>query len=317
VRQRPALTTLNTIPYHTPAGCRMPAHNRPNIRVSSPRTAKSRSRKARVRQSWSTLLRRVSRWRGARLVRRTMTAAPRAVRIVCVAALVLAAFSLTNLVYHVVSKPSELLFFVGGALDKEPIETWRRYEPLFRTYSTSTITPELLAALAQVESTGNPVARTYWRWQLTWNPFAVYKPASSAVGMYQMTDAAYAEAARYCIVGRKEKTHLTDLQHPWRRIRKAAGLGDARIHDLRHTFASGGLLVGEGLAMIGKLLGHTQVQTTARYAHLASDPVKQAATKISDRLALSLLGAIDKPSAKKAKQLKISMDEEADDAAAA
>src|SRR5467141_4341625 len=177
----------------------MPAHNRPNIRVSSPRTAKSRSRKTRVRQSWNTLRRRVS--RGARLVRRTLTAAPRAVRIVCLAALVLAAFSLTNLVYHVVSKPSELLFFVGGALDKEPIETWRRYEPLFRTYSTSTITPELLAALAQVESTGNPVARTYWRWQLTWNPFAAYKPASSAVGMYQMTDAAYAEAARYCIRG--------------------------------------------------------------------------------------------------------------------
>jgi hypothetical protein len=113
--------------------------------------------------------------------------------------LVLAAFSLTNLVYHVVRKPSELLFFVHGALDKEPIETWRQYEPLFRTYSTSTITPELLAALAQVESTGNPVARTYWRWQFAWNPFSVYKPASSAVGMFQMTDAAYAEAARYCI----------------------------------------------------------------------------------------------------------------------
>jgi hypothetical protein len=177
----------------------MPAHNRPNIRVSSPRTAKPRARKTRVRQSWNTC--RVSRWRGARLVRRTLTAAPRPVRIVCLAALVLAAFALTNLVYHVVRKPSELLFFVGGALDKEPIETWRQYEPLFHTYSTSTITPELLAALAQVESTGNPVARTYWRWQLSWNPFAVYKPASSAVGMYQMTDAAYAEAARYCIRG--------------------------------------------------------------------------------------------------------------------
>ena len=179
----------------------MPAHNRPNTRVSSPRTAKSRPRKTRGRQSWNTLLRRVSLWRGARLVRRMLTAAPRAVRIVCLAVLVLAALSLTNLVYHVIRKPSELLFFVGGALDKEPIETWRQYEPLFHTYSTSTITPELLAALAQVESTGNPVARTYWRWQLTWNPLAVYKPASSAVGMYQMTDAAYAEAARYCIRG--------------------------------------------------------------------------------------------------------------------
>jgi hypothetical protein len=132
------------------------------------------------------------------LVRRTLSAAPRAVRIVCLAALVLAAFSLTNLVYHVVRKPSELLFFVGGALDKEPTETWRQYEPLFHTYFTSTITPELLAALAQVESTGNPVARTYWRWQLTSNPFAVYKPASSAVGMYQMTDAAYAVVDTDC-----------------------------------------------------------------------------------------------------------------------
>jgi Transglycosylase SLT domain len=154
--------------------------------------AKSRSRKTRVGQSRNALLRRVI---------RALTAAPRAVRIVCLAVLVLAAFSLTNLVYHVVRKPSELLFFVGGGLDKEPIETWRQYESLFHAYSTSTITPELLAALAQVESTGNPLARTYWRWQLTWNPFAVYKPASSAVGMYQMTDPAYAEAARYCIRG--------------------------------------------------------------------------------------------------------------------
>jgi len=94
-------------------------------------------------------------------------------------------------------------------------------------------------------------------------------------------------------------------------------LDDVRIHDLRHTFASGGLLVGEGLAMIGKLLGHTQVQTTARYAHLASDPVKQAATKISDRLALALLGAIDGPNAGKAKRSGSLFDNDADDAAAA
>jgi integrase len=118
-------------------------------------------------------------------------------------------------------------------------------------------------------------------------------------------------------VGKKEKTHLTDLQHPWRRIRNAAGLDDVRIHDLRHTFASGGLLVGEGLAMIGKLLGHTQVQTTARYAHLAADPVKQAATKISDRLALALLGTVDVPSVKNVRESNTSIDDEVDDAAAA
>ena len=63
----------------------------------------------------------------------------------------------------------------------------------------------------------------------------------------------------YVIAGKKEGAHLNDLQHPWRRIRGAAGLDDVRIHDLRHTFASGGLAVGEGLSMIGKLLGHTQI----------------------------------------------------------
>ena len=89
----------------------------------------------------------------------------------------------------------------------------------------------------------------------------------------------------WVIVGRKPGSHLTDLQHPWRRIRAHAGLDDVRIHDLRHSFASGGLLVGEGLPMIGKLLGHTQVQTTARYAHLANDPVKSAANRIASRIA--------------------------------
>jgi hypothetical protein len=120
-------------------------------------------------------------------------------RIVIIAATILAVYFATNLVYHVVLKPTEMLFPVKGAFNKTPAETWRQYAPLFREYSTAAITPELLAALAQVESSGNPVARTYWRWRLTWNPFAVYKPASSAVGMYQMTDAAYAEATRYCI----------------------------------------------------------------------------------------------------------------------
>jgi len=116
-------------------------------------------------------------------------------------AILILVLALTNLVYHVIKKPTELLFFVGNALDKEPGETWRQYAPLFRSLSTSTITPELLAALAQVESSGNPVARTYWRWQFSLNPLAIYQPASSAVGLYQMTDAAYAEAARFCIRG--------------------------------------------------------------------------------------------------------------------
>jgi integrase len=86
----------------------------------------------------------------------------------------------------------------------------------------------------------------------------------------------------WVVTGRKEGARLTDLQHPWRRIRARAALPELRIHDLRHSYASGALALGEGLPMIGKLLGHTQVQTTARYAHLANDPIKAAAGKVSD-----------------------------------
>lgn len=120
-------------------------------------------------------------------------------RIVAIAAMLLAVFAATNLVYQVMRKPTEMFFPVSGVLNKVPAETWRQYAPLFREYSSATITPELLAALAQVEGAGNPVARTYWRWRLTWHPFAIYRPASTAVGMYQMTDGAFAEARRYCI----------------------------------------------------------------------------------------------------------------------
>ena len=88
----------------------------------------------------------------------------------------------------------------------------------------------------------------------------------------------------WVIAGRKPGWHLTDLQHPWRRIRARAGLDDVRIHDLRHSFASRALALGEGLPMIGKLLGHTQVQTTARYAHLARDTVKASAARIGDSI---------------------------------
>ena len=86
----------------------------------------------------------------------------------------------------------------------------------------------------------------------------------------------------WVIVGRKPGAHLTDLQHPWRHIRARADLGDVRIHDLGHSFTSRALALGEGLPMKGKLLGHTQVQTTARYAHLARDTVKASAARIGD-----------------------------------
>ncbi len=146
------------------------------------------------------LLPRLRRWRRAvRRARLKFASAPRIVRIAAGAVILLAVVTLANLVYHVIHKPTELFAFIGHRLDKEPPETWRQYGPLFRTYSTSAIAPELLAALAQIESSGNPVDRTYWRWRWSFNPFAIYQPASSAVGLYQMIDGAFAEAARFCI----------------------------------------------------------------------------------------------------------------------
>ncbi len=92
----------------------------------------------------------------------------------------------------------------------------------------------------------------------------------------------------WVITGRKPGAHLTDVQHPWRRIRARAGLDDVRIHDLRHSFASRALALGESLSMIGKLLGHTQVQTTARYAHLATDSVKASGSRVGDSIGMHI-----------------------------
>jgi hypothetical protein len=141
-------------------------------------------------------------------------AAPLAVRILVGVVALVVVWSAVNWLYQVIRKPTELLFPVSGTLAKAPPETWRQYGPLFRRHSTSVITPELLAALAQVEGAGNPVARTYWRWRLTWNPFEIYRPASSAVGMYQITDATFQDARRYCI-----RNHVVVEAGPWYDVR--------------------------------------------------------------------------------------------------
>ena len=92
----------------------------------------------------------------------------------------------------------------------------------------------------------------------------------------------------YVIAGGKPGRHLVNLQKPWRRIRAMSGLDDVRIHDLRHSFASMAVAGGLSLPVIGALLGHTQPATTARYAHLAADPLKQAANLTGTRIAAAM-----------------------------
>ena len=94
----------------------------------------------------------------------------------------------------------------------------------------------------------------------------------------------------WAIAGTKPGRHFRNLNAAWLVIRARAQLNDVRIHDLRHSFASRALALGESLPMIGKLLGHRKVQTTARYAHLARDSVKAAAGRVAESLRADLDG---------------------------
>lgn len=92
----------------------------------------------------------------------------------------------------------------------------------------------------------------------------------------------------HAIQGGKPGAALVNIKDPWSAIREVAGLDDVRIHDLRHSFASVGAAGGASLPIIGALLGHTQPQTTARYAHLHSDPLQTAASSIGSRIAADM-----------------------------
>ena len=94
----------------------------------------------------------------------------------------------------------------------------------------------------------------------------------------------------YVLPGRKKGEHLTSLRKLWMDVCKGAGLKEVRLHDLRHSYASVGLTVGQSLSIVGKLMGHTQPATTNRYAHLAAVPAHRAATEISGRISAAMSG---------------------------
>jgi len=164
-------------------------------------TASFARRAARLMRRTAKLVRRIKRW---------WRPAPPLAKLLMAMLVVLILWLGVNWIYQVVRKPSELFFPVSGTLYKSPAETWQQYAPIFRKFATDVMTPDLLAAIAQVEGSGNPVARTYWRWSFSSQPFEVYRPASSAVGMYQITDGNFAEARRYCI-----RDHLVVGDGPW------------------------------------------------------------------------------------------------------
>jgi hypothetical protein len=112
-------------------------------------------------------------------------------------------FLCVNYAVQVARKPTELLGLVLSPAPLTPEQTWARYGDDVRANATDVVRPELLAALIQVESAGDPLARTYWHWRWTTDPFRMWAPASSAVGLLQMTDANYEEARHYCVRGHR------------------------------------------------------------------------------------------------------------------
>ena len=93
----------------------------------------------------------------------------------------------------------------------------------------------------------------------------------------------------FVVPGRKPGAPISGIFLQWRRVRERAGLDDVRLHDLRHSFASRALALGESLPTIARLLGHARVQTTARYAHLARDRVKAAAARVAADIGADIL----------------------------
>lgn len=164
--------------------------------ASSAAVGRSMPRRARAGRARPRSRARARSWRGALTL---FLLAPLLIRLLVATAVILAVWWMVNWAYQVWRKPTELFFPVSRVLSKAPAETWREYHGFFREHSTTVMTPDLLAALAQAEGAGNPVARTYWRWQMTLNPLAIYQPASTAVGMFQITDGTFQEARRLCI----------------------------------------------------------------------------------------------------------------------
>ena len=94
----------------------------------------------------------------------------------------------------------------------------------------------------------------------------------------------------YFICGAKPGQHLVNLQRPWRRIRTAAKLPDIRIHDHRHNFGNVVSNSGHSLRMVGALLGHTQPETSMRYAHVSDDPRLDVADTVAAQIAATMEG---------------------------
>ena len=178
-------------------------------------------------------------------------------------------------------------------------ELKRLGEVLRRHEQDGTLLPQAVAAIRLLIFTGCRSAEIL---KLTWREVDLERKTleltdsktgrrsvilnTAALGVLEQLQAD--QEGPFVIKGRTPDRPLSALQKTWDRIRVDAAIEDVRVHDLRHTHASFGVNNGQNLAVVGKLLGHSKILTTQRYAHLADDPLRQASEQIGSGLAASL-----------------------------
>ncbi len=106
----------------------------------------------------------------------------------------------------------------------------------------------------------------------------------SAPALALLTEIKERQTSPYVFPGKTPDQPLTDIKRTWMSVCREAAVEDARIHDLRHSFASILVSRGASLPLIGALLGHTQVTTTARYAHLYDEPLREAVEQVGSAI---------------------------------
>lgn len=154
---------------------------------------------------------------------------------------------LVNWGMQVYRKPSEILSRIFAGSTRTPKQTWKDYGDEFKEKATPILTADFLAALAQAETGGSALAPTFWRFRWTTDLTKAYAPASSAAGLFQLTDATYAEAKSFCIRGGQVFKQFADEGPCWKNFyysrlvpSHAIEMTAARLHyhveDLQRTF---------------------------------------------------------------------------------
>lgn len=108
-------------------------------------------------------------------------------------------FFALNFVVQIARKPAEALGILGLGRSQSITETWRHFSRDFERHATEIISPTFLAALAQVESSGNHLATPKWRFRWSGSVWRWFAPESTSVGLFQLTDGTYQKAKKFCI----------------------------------------------------------------------------------------------------------------------